>query len=245
MSGDFPLSISLRRSARAKHVRLVVKAGGAELVLPSGVSEAQGLAFLERHRAWAERKIQEIQERLQSRLTEEVEEWPGAVPTVPFQGRTVPLVIRQNPNAGTRVRIVRQAKGPFEITLPCSSTTSSNQLIRSALFAWVKQWMRAEARRLALRHGQAQQLLPRDIRVKRMTSRWGSCGPRNDINLNWLLAFTPPTVLEYVVVHEICHIRHRNHSPEYWDLVSSLMTDWPAQRLWLKNHGGELMRQFA
>ena len=245
MSGDFPLPISLRRSARAKHVRLVIKAGGAELVLPAGVSEAQGLAFLERHRAWAERKIQEIQERLQSRLSPEVEEWLGAVPTVPFQGRTVPLLIRQNPNPGTRVRIMRQAEGPFEITLPCSSTTSSNQLIRSALFAWVKQWMRAEARRLALRHGQAQQLLPRDIRVKRMTSRWGSCGPRNDINLNWLLAFTPPTVLEYVVVHEICHIRHRNHSPEYWDLVSRLMPDWPAQRIWLKNHGGELMRQFA
>ena len=245
MSGDFPLPISLRHSARAKHVRLVVKAGGAELVLPSGVSEAQGLAFLERHRAWAEQKIQAIQERLQSRLAPEVEEWPGAVPEVPFQGRTVPLLIRQNVNPSSRVRIVRQAEGPFEITLPCSSTTSSNQLIRSALFAWVKQWMRAEARRLALRHGQAQQLLPRDIRVKRMTSRWGSCGPRNDINLNWLLAFTPPTVLEYVVVHEICHIRHRNHSPEYWDLVSRLMPDWPAQRLWLKNHGGELMRQFA
>lgn len=245
MSGDFPLPISLRTSARAKHVRLVVKAGGAELVLPSGVGEAQGLAFLERHRAWAERKIQEIQERLQSRLTPEVEEWPGALPTVPFQGRTVPLLIRQNPNPGTRVRIVRQAEGPFEITLPRSTSLPSNQLIRSALFAWVKQWMRAEAHSLSLRHGQSQQLLPRDIRVKRMTSRWGSCGPRNDINLNWLLAFTPPTVLEYVVVHEICHIRHRNHSPEYWDLVSRLMPDWPAQRIWLKNHGGELIRQFA
>jgi predicted metal-dependent hydrolase len=245
MSRDFPLPISLRRSARAKHVRLVVKAGGAELVLPSGVSEAQGLAFLERHRAWAERKIQEIQERLKSPLTPEVEEWPGAVHTVPFQGRTVPFLVRQNPNPGTRVRIVRQAEGPFEITLPCSTTMPSSQLIRSALFAWVKQWMRAEAHSLAVRHGEAQRLLPRDIRVKRMTSRWGSCGPRNDINLNWLLAFTPPTVLEYVVVHEICHIRHRNHSPEYWDLVSSLMPDWPAQRLWLKNHGGELMRRFA
>ena len=245
MSGDFPLPVSLRRSARAKHVRLVVKAGGAELVLPSGVSEAQGLAFLERHRAWAERKIQEIQERLQSRLTPEAEEWPGAVPTVPFQGRAVPLLIRQNVNPSTRVRIVRQAEGSFEITLPRSTSLPSNQLIRSALFDWVKQWMRAEAHSLSLRHGRSQQLLPRDIRVKRMTSRWGSCGPRNDINLNWLLAFTPPTVLEYVVVHEICHIRHRNHSPEYWDLVSRLMPDWPAQRIWLKNHGGELIRQFA
>ena len=245
MSGAFPFPISIRSSARAKHVRLVVKAGGAELVLPSGVSEAQGLAFLERHRTWAEQKIQEIQKRLNSHMPPAVAEWPGAAPTVPFQGREVPLLIRQNTNPVTRVRIVRQAEGPFEITLPCSATPSSNQLIRSALFAWVKQWMRAEAHSLALQHGQAQRLLPRDIRVKRMTSRWGSCGPRNDINLNWLLAFTPPTVLEYVVVHEICHIRHRNHSPEYWDLVSSLLPDWPEQRRWLKNQGGELMRRFA
>lgn len=247
MPDAFPLPIMIRRSARAKHVRLVVKPGGAELVLPEGVSESQGMGFLNRHRAWAERKIQEIQERQQSRMTPvNPDWWMGPEAVVSFQGREVPLVIRQNPRPDSaRIRIVRQANGPFEITLPGSTTTSPNEQIRSALFAWVKQWMRAEVHRLAHEFGEAHRLLPRDIRIKRMTSRWGSCGPRNDINLNWLLAFTPPAVLEYVVVHELCHIRHRNHSPEYWRLVSLLLPEWPEQRLWLKSHGGELMRRFA
>jgi predicted metal-dependent hydrolase len=105
--------------------------------------------------------------------------------------------------------------------------------------------MRAEVHRLAQHHGQVLGLLPREIRIKRMQTRWGSCGPRNDINLNWLLAFTPPSVLEYVVVHELCHIRHRNHSRDYWDLVSRHLPNWSQERRWLKAQGGELLRRFA
>ena len=78
-----------------------------------------------------------------------------------------------------------------------------------------------------------------------MKSRWGSCGPRNDINLNWLLAFAPPAVLEYVVVHELCHIRHRDHSARFWALVAQHLPGWAHERQWLKRQGGELLRRFG
>lgn len=238
-SDAFPVSI--RHSPRARHVRLVVKPVGVELVVPPQVSEAQALAFLHQQRQWVERKLTEMQSRLEP--TTYPQEPLASGSTVPFQGREVPLVVRWH--AGSRLRITRAEDGAFEIALPGTSATPVDLQVRAALFAWVRQWMRVEAARLAHHHAHESGLLPRDIRIKRMKSRWGSCGLRDDINLNWVLAFAPPSVLEYVVVHEICHIRHRNHSREYWALVSHYLPGWPREREWLKRQGGELLQRFA
>jgi predicted metal-dependent hydrolase len=78
-----------------------------------------------------------------------------------------------------------------------------------------------------------------------MTTRWGSCGPKGDININWLLALAPESVLEYVVVHEICHLRERNHSAAFWALVAQHLPHYAKERAWVKAHGGALMRRFA
>ncbi len=237
MSGGLQ-NVSIRWSQRARRVRLVVKPAGIELVLPPHVSESEAMGFLSQHCEWAERKLTEVRG----------QDKPGSAPLgsgsqVPFQGRDVPLIVYEH--AGSRLKIKRMQDGSFEILVPPISSISVDQQIRSALFVWVKQWMRVEAGRLAQQHGLMSGLRPREIRIKRMKTRWGSCGPQNDINLNWLLAFTPPSVLEYVVVHEICHIRHRNHSRDYWDLVSQHLPDWRHERQWLKFQGGELLRRFA
>ena len=62
---------------------------------------------------------------------------------------------------------------------------------------------------------------------------WGSCGQDRQVNLNWHLVFAPKPVLEYAVVHEICHLRHRNHDPEFWQLVGQILPDWEARKVWL------------
>ncbi|WP_156303040.1 M48 family metallopeptidase, partial [Methylogaea oryzae] len=89
----------------------------------------------------------------------------------------------------------------------------------------------------AVRHG----LHPRSIAVRDQKTRWGSCGPRGDININWRLILAPPPVLEYVVVHELCHLRHRNHAKPFWDLVEDHLPQYREQRRWLKQHGHALM----
>ena len=240
---DTPISapLAIRLSQRARQVRLVVKPTGLELVVPLAVSEAQALRFYQQHRDWAERKLTEVQGRalLQPPETNALLVTGG---TIPFQGRDTPLRVTRH--AGDRISITQSAAGVFEIALP-SVVVAEEAQVRSALFAWVKRWMGQEAARLAHLHGEPSGLLPRAIRIKRMQTRWGSCGPRNDINLNWILAFTPPAVLEYVVVHELCHIRHRNHSAEYWSLVAQHLPAWPQERHWLKQQGGALLRRFA
>ncbi|MDD5272957.1 MAG: M48 family metallopeptidase, partial [Methylovulum sp.] len=100
---------------------------------------------------------------------------------------------------------------------------------------------RSQVMQLTHQHGAKRQLLPRSVIIKTQKSRWGSCGIHNDININWLLIMAPPEVLEYVVVHELCHIQVRNHSAQFWALVAEHLPDYQSPRQWLKQQGGDLM----
>ncbi len=79
------------------------------------------------------------------------------------------------------------------------------------------------------------------ITVRTQRSRWGSCSAQGNLSFNALLLLTPPEVLDYVVVHELCHRKEMNHSPRFWAEVERLVPDWKAQRLWLRKNGGALM----
>ena len=83
--------------------------------------------------------------------------------------------------------------------------------------------------------GNIQQVHSRDQR-----SRWGSCSSKHNLNFNWKLILAPPQALDYVVVHELCHLHEFNHSPRFWRLVESQMPDYEAWKKWLKIHGSEL-----
>ena len=78
------------------------------------------------------------------------------------------------------------------------------------------------------------------IRIAGQKTRWGSCSSNKTLSFNWKLMLAPPKVLDYVVVHEICHLREMNHSPRFWALVESLMPDYKQQRKWLKENGHTL-----
>lgn len=78
------------------------------------------------------------------------------------------------------------------------------------------------------------------VTIRDQKTRWGSCSSRGTLSFNYRLIFAPPEVLDYVVVHELCHLTHMNHSKEFWNKVGSVMPDYNAHRKWLKAHGGEL-----
>jgi predicted metal-dependent hydrolase len=79
------------------------------------------------------------------------------------------------------------------------------------------------------------------IQIRDQRTRWGSCSPRGTLSFNWRLVLAPLDVLEYVVVHELCHLREPNHSARFWDLVASRRPGWREQRAWLREHGEELL----
>jgi predicted metal-dependent hydrolase len=79
------------------------------------------------------------------------------------------------------------------------------------------------------------------IEVRDQRTRWGSCSTRGTLSFNWRLVLAPFDVLDYVVVHELCHLREPNHSHRFWRLVESRRPGWRTQRDWLHDHGSELL----
>lgn len=79
------------------------------------------------------------------------------------------------------------------------------------------------------------------ITIRNQKSRWGSCSGKGNLNFNCLLMLAPTDVLDYVVVHELCHRKEMNHSPKFWAEVRKVMPDYEKQKLWMKEHGNEIM----
>lgn len=79
------------------------------------------------------------------------------------------------------------------------------------------------------------------IMVRCQKSRWGSCSSKGNLNFNCLLLLAPPDVMDYVIIHELCHRKEMNHSPEFWAEVARLMPDYEIHRAWLKEHGDRLL----
>ena len=78
------------------------------------------------------------------------------------------------------------------------------------------------------------------ITVRDQKTRWGSCSSRGTLSFNYRLIFAPPAVLDYVVVHELCHLTHMDHSKDFWNMVGSVMPDYKVHKKWLREHGHEL-----
>jgi predicted metal-dependent hydrolase len=106
-------------------------------------------------------------------------------------------------------------------------------------------WYQAEARclfsprleELAAQTG----LRPARLRLSSARTRWGSCTSAGVVALSWRLVMAPPAVLDYVILHELAHLKIKNHQPAFWSLVESLMPDYAKHRKWLKDNGGRLV----
>lgn len=79
------------------------------------------------------------------------------------------------------------------------------------------------------------------VAIREQHTRWGSCSLKHNLNFNWKLVLAPPEALEYVVIHELCHLKEFNHSPRFWKEVGQRMPEYEFWRKWLKDHGKDLV----
>ena len=232
-----PFIYKIRRSARVKTTRIVVSSAKVEVVAPLKVLERNIDAFVQSKKGWITSTLDKLQKQQSKVQSLAPDDYHNGV-WIPFRGDKYQLNIY--PVGLKRVKV--DFDNEFRVLMPDSiADVSSSDEIRKALIGWMKSQAKEIAETLVLQYAQQYQLTPRSIRIKTQTSRWGSCGIHNDINLNWLLILAPAKVFEYVVVHELCHIRYKNHAADFWNLVAGLMPDYKPQRLWLRHHGTALM----
>jgi predicted metal-dependent hydrolase len=221
-------------------MRIIVTPGKVEVVAPIKVAERQIHQFVQSKQQWIVQALAKIaaKSRQHKNLAPAVY---GHGAAIPYQGESYKLAVR--PTKLKRIKIeFSQEFIEFIAHVPDALMAKDHSAeIKEALIRWMKKESKNQVEQLVKQHGERKQLFPQTIKIKTQKSRWGSCGIHNDININWLLIIAPPEVLEYVVVHELCHIKVRNHSAHFWALVAEHLPDYQSRRYWLKKHGGSLM----
>jgi predicted metal-dependent hydrolase len=213
--------VAWRSSARARRVslRIDVARGMVVVTLPPRATRRAGLVLLRAHAAWALGALEA--------LAPAVALEDGAVVRL----GDVPHAIRHAPEAGA----AHLGDGEIVVGGP------ARHLRRHTLAL-----LRAEAARRipprAARHARVLGVAPRAVRLKDTRTRWGSCAPDGTLAFSWRLVMAPEWVMDYVVAHEVAHLREMNHSPRFWAQVARLSPHRAAAHDWLKDHGSGLLR---
>ena len=229
---------TIRRSQRAQKIRIIVSLTKIEVVAPLLVSNRKIHAFVESKQDWVVSAAEKIEIKKQAVKKLAPEKFVDGV-NVPFYGKQTKLWVKRSLSEKVELEFNDRE---FSVYLPEKTIeTKKSECIRIALTEWLKIKALNDVEVIVESHAKKYNLYPRHIRIKTQKSRWGSCGIHNDMNLNWLLILAPPEVMEYVVVHELCHIRERNHSTKFWQLVEAHLPNYQRHRYWLKKNGSSLM----
>jgi len=214
------------RNRRSFELR-VEPPGIVKVVAPQNAREAEVLELVESKAQWINQKLSKIRELESRRCKREYKDGEGFL----YLGRNWPL----------EVVLERGIAKPFVSLDGGSLRIVSDRLDKEQLRAVLEKWYRqraAEKIKERLRHySTIIGVEPNAVRIKNQKKRWGSCSSRGNLNFNWRCIMAPIEVLDYIVVHELCHLVHMNHSSKYWALVGRIMPDYQNHRDWLRLNG--------
>ncbi|MDQ2760266.1 MAG: M48 family metallopeptidase [Actinomycetota bacterium] len=221
------ISYSVRRSQRARRVRVTVDpARGVQVVLPAAAfargakgPEREAAAAISELRPWIERRVREL---TQTRATV-----AARGEAVPYLGEL--LALRAEPR---RSRVTRRGS---ELVVPCGDARIP------ALERWYR---RAAHEEIAPRLQRACSLAGTSysgLTIRGQRTRWASCSRTGAMSFNWRLLMAPEAVLDYVVWHEVCHLEIADHSHRFWTLLAERCPDFRQHAHWLRVNGGTLV----
>ena len=228
--GDTTIEYQVRRSERRKKtVQITVDGGGVQIAAPLSTPEDELRALVKKRAPWIlSYTTQDMLEAAPKRFV--------SGETLPYLGRNVRMVVE---SGNVRSPEVRFDHWRLRLVIPEGISDGKRfDLIHRAIIRWYRD--RAQERLKAtverwwptLGSEEKSTVLIRDQR-----QRWGSCAPDGTLRFNWRTVMLKPALIEYVVVHELAHLTHRNHSSDFWSLVSRLMPDVLQRRKALRQAG--------
>lgn len=221
------INIAVKRSARRKTMALKVRGDEVSLHLPKRMPLWLGKQFVAKQQDWLNARLLVAGQQAKRFFTAESKQ--------PYLGNDYPLQL--NPDLKQRRQLVfDDQQFCLKLAINADAETIKNTLLRGYK-QLAEAYLPDRCQQLADLTG----LRPTKIQLRSYKARWGSCNARGEVQLNWLLIQAPPAVIDYVIIHELCHLQQMNHSANFWQLVEQFTTDYRAHRNWLKQHGQLLM----
>ncbi|HEX6711866.1 MAG TPA: SprT family zinc-dependent metalloprotease [Thermoleophilaceae bacterium] len=221
---------TIRRSDRARRLRIVVAPTGVEVVLPRRMALRHAEEFVAEKARWIERTLRQYQAAEAALPPVRLEDGGE----IPFLGASLPIRVHVEPSR-TRPGVSRRG-GRLHVGVMEPGT----EAIRDALTRWYRRQARIEiAERLdwaTLRAGTTYAKL----QIRDPSSRWASCSSSGAMSFSWRLMMAPEPVLAYVVEHEVAHLDVMDHSKRFWNLVEKRCPDYREHERWLRNYGSGL-----
>lgn len=219
-----PVEVTMRLNPRAR--RLIVKVhpstGEVSVVAPSRRSLGHAMDFARSESSWIARRL--------AHVPEPVDLEPGAY--IPFRGEEY------------AIRPAAKGRAPVSVDRAARVIRISGQ--REHAPRRLLDFLKREARKVlearVFHYADAIGVCPKRITVRDTASRWGSCSTTRSLSFSWRLILAPPFVLDYVVAHEVAHLRHMNHGTRFWSLVGELIGDVEEPQAWLSKEGPLLHR---
>lgn len=233
--GTTLISYSIRRSHKAKYVSLSIGAGGLHVVSPFSINDREIISYVEKKREWIFNKLESYRQRLMQ-IPVEREFISGE--KLLYMGNNYPLKVLEHKGGCTKINLT---DGQFLVDINSDIPTEKR---REEIQGKLEQWYINRAKELINERLEIFSnkigVMFNTVRFKKQKTRWGSCSQKGNLNFNWKLVMAPTFIVDYVVVHELCHFKQMNHSREFWLLVENQISDYKNMRKWLKENGYKL-----
>lgn len=217
--------VEVIRTPRIKSARLQVEEGTVSITVPMALPETRIKKILQDKNRWIKEKLYLHQKAMPVSGKEFV-----SGEAFPYLGRNYRLKVVSGP-----FQPVKLIQGRLVATLPKDS--ASPGMARNALVRWYR--LQAEQRfaEKVRRYAKIVGVNPTAVEVRTFKSRWGSCNVRGEIQFHWKVIMAPHRIVDYVVVHELCHLKHHDHSAQFWKSVERVVPDYVECKEWLKSVG--------
>ena len=227
--------VEIQRRPRQRFIRLRVKSdGGLRITCARGTPKSEILHFIRESEGFISKSLRSLSEH-RSKYPPKIFE-SGESFLYLGERRSLQIVWSWDP----RIRF-QPNENELEMVAPLASTREDRQ---AAVMRYYQNFGRGYLRDRLTVHAEAMELWPKTVSIRGQTTRWGSCSAKGEVSLNWKLMAAPEAVIDYVIVHELAHLRHLNHSARFWELVAKHFPAYGNAKKWLRQHEAEIAAQF-
>ena len=217
--------VEVIRTRRRKTASVRIHEGKVSLVVPDNLSESRIHEIMTQKTRWIRSKLLLYRETVPLKPKEYVS---GESFTYLGKNYRLKVAIASRP-------FVKLVNSRLRVALPERSLTPNK--VKNVLTDWYRTRAEQKLQEKIERYAKLIGVQPASVRIKTFKSRWGSCSSKGDLLFNWKIIIAPNRIVDYVVVHELCHLKQHNHSPLFWTCVERAMPDYRECRQWLKVNG--------